>query len=53
MFRSDHPCNYKMGGVCVYYKATLPLRILNVKNLSKCFGSEVSIESIIKFTIES
>ena len=33
MFRSDHPPNYKKGGVCVYYKATIPLRILNVNPL--------------------
>ena len=30
LFRSDHPSSNKRGGVCVYYKSTLPLRILNI-----------------------
>ena len=31
-FCSDHPSN-KRGGVCVYHKSILPLRILNISNL--------------------
>ena len=30
LLRSDHPSNNKRGGVCIYYKSTLPLRILNI-----------------------
>ena len=43
MFVPDHPSIYKREGVCVYYKTTLPVRILNVKNLGECISSEVSI----------
>ena len=31
MDRADHPSNCKRGGVCIFYKATLPLRVLNFK----------------------
>ena len=27
MFRSDHPTNTKRGGVCLYYKNTLPIKL--------------------------
>ena len=29
-FHPDHPSNSKRGGVCIYYKSTLPLKILNI-----------------------
>ena len=34
--RSDHPGNVKRGGVCLYYKEKLSLRMINVSFLSKC-----------------
>ena len=33
--RSDHPLNSKRGGVCIYYKNYLPLRIISVNYLSE------------------
>ena len=30
LIRSDHPSNTKRGGVCLYYKNYLPLRVLNI-----------------------
>ena len=33
MFRADHPSNYKGGDVYIFYKASLPSRILNISNL--------------------
>ena len=33
MFRADYPSNYKRGGVHIFYKASLPSRILNISNL--------------------
>ena len=42
LFRSGHPSNNKRGGVCVYYKLTLPLRILNISYLDECINFEVS-----------
>ena len=47
LFLSDHPSNNKRGGVCVYYKSTLPLRILNISNLAECINFEVSIANKI------
>ena len=35
IFRSDHPCNNKRGGVCIYYKLTLRLKTLNILNPDK------------------
>ena len=29
----NHPSNSKRGGVCVYYKSSLPFRVINVKYL--------------------
>ena len=43
LFHSDHPSNNKRGGVCVYYKSTIPLRILNISNLDECINFEISI----------
>ena len=33
IIRNDHPCNTKRGGVCVYYKNTLPFKLINIKFL--------------------
>ena len=30
LVRSDHPSNNKRGGVCIYYKASLPLRVIDI-----------------------
>ena len=43
MLRADHPSNNKRGGVCIFYRATLPLRILNISYLSECITFEISI----------
>ena len=42
LVRFDHPLNSKRGGVCIYYKNYLPLRIINVNYLS-----ELNFEIII------
>ena len=33
LVRCDHSTNTKRGGVCVYYKSYLPLKVLNMKHL--------------------
>lgn len=38
---SNQPSIYKREGVCVYYKSTPPVRVLNIKNLSECINFEV------------
>ena len=29
LIRTDHPVNIKRGGVCIYYKETLPVRVIS------------------------
>ena len=40
LIRSDHPSNTKRGGVCLYYKEHLPLKLrtqyLNIKRIYSC-----------------
>ena len=31
--RADHPSNTKCGGVCVYNKTSLPLKLLDINYL--------------------
>ena len=40
---SDHPSNTKGGGVCLYYKNYLPLRVLNLSYLKECLNLELKI----------
>ena len=47
LFRSDHPPNNERGGVCVYYKSTLRLGILNISNFDEWVNFEVSIANKI------
>ena len=42
--RFDHPLNVKRGGVCVYYKEHLPLRVRNeLSFLPECLICEVKV----------
>ena len=43
LVRSDRPSNNKRGGVCIYYKSFLPLRILNVQYLQESICFELKI----------
>ena len=43
LVRFDHSSNTKRGGVSVYYKSHLPLKILNMKHLQECLNIEFSI----------
>ena len=43
LIRSDHPSNNERGGICIYYKHFLPLRILNVQYLQECINFEMKI----------
>ena len=42
--RSDHPSN---TGVCIYYKQSLALKILDIKYLQECIVFEVLIGNIL------
>ena len=43
LVRSDQPINSKRGGVYIYYKNYLPLRIISVNYLSECINFEITI----------
>ena len=44
LFRADHPSNTKRGGVCIYYRNSLHLKILSIQYLQECINFEISIE---------
>ena len=47
LVRCDHPTNSKRGGVCVYYKDSLPLKIIDIKYLQESkfkFKSKFSLD---------
>ena len=44
LIRSDHPSSNKRGGIYIYYKHFLPLRILNVQYLQECINFEMKID---------
>ena len=35
LYRADHPSSFKRGGVCISYKVTLPLLVVNISNLNE------------------
>ena len=43
LVREDHPSNSKRGGICVYYKSSLPFRVINVKYLQESISFELRI----------
>ena len=42
----DHPLNTKGGGVCIYYKESLVVKITNISYLQECLLCEVMIDNI-------
>ena len=41
----DHPGNAKRGGVCIYYKETLALKVISIPYLNESLVCEVTIRS--------
>ena len=39
----DHPSKTKRGVVCLYYKCSLPLKVMDVSYLQECINFEVKI----------
>ena len=39
---SDHPSNKKHGGICIYYKNFLPLKLTGARLLDESSGMKVS-----------
>ena len=36
LVRADYPSDFKRGGVCIYFKESLPIKVLNITNLHEC-----------------
>ena len=45
MTRADYPGDVKRGGVCIYFKNDLPIKLLNISQLSECLAIEVGYEN--------
>ena len=43
LLRPEHPSNNKRGGVCIFYRTNLPLRVLNISYLSECITFKMSV----------
>ena len=43
LVRSDHPGSNKRGGIYLYYKTCLPLRVLRIQYLNECINFELKI----------
>ena len=43
MFRADHPSGNRRGGVCIYYRESLPIKLLNVNYLKECICFDLKI----------
>ena len=41
--RMNHPSNTKRGGVCLYYKFLLPLKVIDVSYPKECTNFQVKI----------
>ena len=42
LIRADHPKNIKQDGVCIYYRETLPLKIIQINYLPECLVGEIN-----------
>ena len=42
LIRSDHPNNIKRGGVCIYFKEILPVRVINIPYLKEALLLEMN-----------
>ena len=45
LIRADHLSNVKRGGVCIYYKNHLPLKLININFLYQCLTIELNIKN--------
>ena len=45
MSRADHPSGNWCGGVCIYYKGSLSIKMLNINYLQECICFDLKIGS--------
>ena len=46
LIRMDHSLNTKTGGVCMYYKESLVVKMINISYLQECLLCQVMIDNI-------
>ena len=51
LIRGDHPSNTKRGGVCIYYKDSFVVHIVNITSLTKCLVCEVTIHDKKRYVV--
>ena len=45
LVRSDHPSQHKRSGVCIHFRNSLPLKILNIHYLQESVSFELQVGS--------
>ena len=45
LIRSDHPSNTKRGGVCICYKESLAVRLVDITSLPECLVCELTMQN--------
>ena len=40
---AGNPSDLKKGGICIYFRETLPIKMLNITDLQECFICETSL----------
>ena len=45
LIRADNPNNIKRGGVCIYYRDSIPVKIIKLNTLNECLVCELSLGS--------
>ena len=43
LLRANHPSNAKKSGVCIYFKNSVPLKVLDIQLLQECINFEIKI----------
>ena len=43
LIRVDHPSNQKRGGICIYHKDFLPIKVNKISCLKECLNFSLSI----------
>ena len=46
LIRSDNPSNTNSGGVCIYYKESLAVCLVDITSLPECLVGEVTIKNV-------
>ena len=45
LIRSDHPSNTKRGGVCIYYKESSAVCLVDITSLPECLVCQATIQN--------